>query len=313
MSRPHRALWWLIAVPAVSALVFMLFEGAPRSRGVAAAFLSSEEYKVWRTLVVGFTAIGVAVVPAVWDLYRRVCHEQRVVSKHGGQSFQVRLLWLGFAALLAAACSMQWVTARPGPLAGWPWRTTSLVAVGMLIVAPALVGIWLVAIVLGRVRDIIKAFERPQNGRVSWGGRQTEVLTQLRRIPTLLQRLLVTLSAAVSAVTLSTGALRLAVLTVQPKPPWPPADPLVFGGLFAVLLALSYLPGAVRLQDSRRMFVDAVSPIPRRRPDNDWYEDRERIQKLVIMEDSGNEGVQAAIAIVAPIVASLAAVLLPDK
>jgi len=75
----------------------------------------------------------------------------------------------------------------------------------------------------------------------------------------------------------------------------------------------SYLPAAIGLQAARREFAGVVAPIPGERLTDTWYEDRERVDKLVAVEDESKEGIQAALAILAPVAASLATILLPEK
>lgn len=251
-----------------------------------------------------------AYSPAIANLYWRQRRELSGAAGALGRPGSVWPSWLGFTALFAVVSVLQVFTARqPGPLPGWEWRTALLVAVGMLVMSPALVGVWVSGVVLGIVRETV--FDLRSHPAI-WNHRHAGVVERLRRIPIVLQRLLLTASAAVSAVTLSTGALRSAVTALPGEPPWPAADVLLYGGLFAVLLALSYLPAAVRLQDTRRALVDAVRPVPREQPDTEWYEHREHLEKLVALDDQRAEGLPAVIAVVAPLITSLASVLLAD-
>ena len=162
----------------------------------------------------------------------------------------------GLGRLWPAACGPcvgQFFFTGLHPIAGWRWRSAALFVIGLLIMAPAAVGLWLATGSLIRLRQDIAATPTPLEGQLHWDARQVDMVTWLTSLRTLVQRLLATLSAAVSAVTLSTGMLRAALLALpHPRQPisYPASAPLLLGLLFSILVALSYLPAAVNLQDA---------------------------------------------------------------
>src|SRR5829696_3282424 len=249
MVRPRLEGWriwaWLVALVAVPAGVAALTTLRSGNGTAANLVFRLEEYRLWRVLITGVTVIGVLVWPSIFGLYKSVVDLDHKVSgivglkgQERSRPIEVDHLWVLYWLLLVGLLAGNFLTSRSDPLPAWPWRTTALVAIGMLITAPALVGIWLSAVTLRRLRDAIGALDPPAAGELAWGAPQAEILERLREFPTLLQRLLATLSAAVSAVTLSTGALRLAVLKTPSGSTWPAADPVLYGAWFAALLAL---------------------------------------------------------------------------
>jgi hypothetical protein len=132
---------------------------------------------------------------------------------------------------------------------------------------------------------------------------------QLTDLRTLLARLLGALSAAVSAVTLSTGALRVALLAGPHPPSYPLAAPLLLGLFFSMFVALSYLPAAVSLQDACGEFAENVSPVPKNELSKTWTEERQMVEKLLPTGDGTKDAVQTSIAILAPLITSLSGVL----
>lgn len=109
---------------------------------------------------------------------------------------------------------------------------------------------------------------------------------------------------------LSTGALRAALLAMRHPPSYPAAAPLLLGLFFSIVVAVSYLPAAVNLQDACGDFAEKVSPIPTTTElSKTWAEDRQRVEKLLPTADDTKDAVQTSIAILGPLLTSLSAAL----
>lgn len=294
--------------------VFLLFTVKPGDTPDAAALPHLEQYTLWRLLIAGLTAVGIAVAPNLWALYGKLrkLHHEISADPEASKAPTISLtgLWRGYALLVAAIALEQFFLTRLHPIAAWRWRSTALFVIGLLIMAPAAVGIWLATPTLIRLRQVIKATTAGSDGQLLWGKQQTCTVRQLTQLRTLVQRLLAALSAAVSAVTLSTGALRAALLAMRHPPSYPAAAPLLLGLFFSIVVAVSYLPAAVNLQDACGDFAEKVSPIPTTTElSKTWAEDRQRVEKLLPTADDTKDAVQTSIAILGPLLTSLSAAL----
>jgi hypothetical protein len=295
--------------------VFELFTLKPGDGPDATALLNLGQYTLWRLLIAGLTAVGIAVTPNLWALYGKLVKLHREIpgtadpQASRAQANGLIGLWVGYGLLVVAIALGQFFSTGLDPIAAWPGRSAALFVIGLLIMAPAAVGIWLATATVIRFRQVIAATAARSDGQLLWGEQQARTVQQLTQLRTLLQRLLAALSAAVSAVTLSTGALRVALLAGPHPPSYPLAAPLLLGLFFSIVVALSYLPAAVNLQDTCGQFADKVSPIPTSELSKTWSEDRQRVEKLLPTGDGTKDAVQTSIAILAPLLTSLSAVL----
>jgi hypothetical protein len=304
----------LVAAAAGGAGVFTLFTAAQGPDPDARALLDLTQYTLWRLLIAGLTAVGVAIAPNLWRMYREVFDLHRLVAAASPQPGRTRTagpacLWVWYAVLVVAIVLGQFLSTSLQPMAGWQWRTATLFLVGLLVLSPAVTGMWLVTATLLRLHRVIEATPVSPDGQLQWDEQRAETVRQLIRLRTLSQRLLAAMSAAVSAVTVSTGTLRAALLAEPHPPAYPVAAPLLLGLFFSIIVAASYLPAATTLQDLCGDFADKVSPIPAGELSKDWSEQRQRVEKLLPTSDGVKDATQTSVAIIAPLVASLSSVL----
>jgi hypothetical protein len=302
----------LRAVVAVAAgtVIFLAFTLWPGDGADVDALLALPQYRLWRLLVAGSVVVGVAATPNLWALRRTMSKLLEDVSAASGRAPATeRRMWIGYALLAGALIAGQIASSDLHPLAGWRWRSGALFAVGFVIAMPAAVSMWLATPILTQIRSSIAAMKPPPDGQMAWGKVQEETIRRLADLRTLLHRLLAILATTVSTVTLATGALRVALLATPHPPSYPISAPLLLGLALSVVVAASYLPAAVQLQDTCSEFADKVVPVPSNELSETWAEDRQRVEKLLPTGDGAKDAVSTSLAIVAPVVTSLSGVL----
>jgi hypothetical protein len=86
LSMPVVLRWlaWLLVAGGAAWGVVVLFSRAPGTDRDATDFLGLEEYKLWLTLIAALTAVGVAVVPAIWAQFMRLVrlHQKVELASH---------------------------------------------------------------------------------------------------------------------------------------------------------------------------------------------------------------------------------------
>ena len=95
---------------------------------------------------------------------------------------------------------------------------------------------------------------------------------------------------------------------------FPALTPWLFGAGATVVLAAGYFPAYFALQHASRRLADAIYPLEWPiRPDQNWYADRTSFIALLKLETSPVESFRTGVVILAPLLGSLLATLLPVK
>ena len=136
---------------------------------------------------------------------------------------------------------------------------------------------------------------------------------------------ILTLTIAGVALVLGPGILALCLIwqrlrTTAPADGWSwpaagkQAGELLFGAGTTVVLAAGYFPAYFALQGASRRLTDAIYPLQQTdRPDQSWYADRESFIALLKLETGPVESFRTGVVILAPLLGSLLATLLPIK
>jgi hypothetical protein len=95
---------------------------------------------------------------------------------------------------------------------------------------------------------------------------------------------------------------------------FPALTPWLFGAGATVVLAAGYFPAYFALQGASRRLADAIYPLEQTdRPDQSWYADRASFIALLKLETGPVESFRTGVVILAPLLGSLLATLLPIK
>lgn len=133
-----------------------------------------------------------------------------------------------------------------------------------------------------------------------------------------LWRLLLTCAGAfalgVVAAVASAGALRGAFVAAYPDrhDEFPPANVLLFGGLFTLGLSVIAVPMAVAWRHRAQQLVEHACPLPPDgRPTAGWTEERERVEHMLHLDTPFVRNPLTLISVTAPLLVSALAAFLP--
>jgi hypothetical protein len=132
---------------------------------------------------------------------------------------------------------------------------------------------------------------------------------------TILQSQLTRLSALVILGTLTTAALRKAVLAVSTAHPsdFPAEYVLVFGAGLTILLFIVYVPSSQRLKQRAQEIVDNKFPVPNVL-DSDWQEQMQRRRDLATIlkiDETDRDLIQTTLTIGGPLITTIISLLIP--
>jgi hypothetical protein len=280
--------------------------------GDIGGFTSTVQFQAWAVAIALQLGLWGLLAPGLWRITRELWHRLPVTGRPS-----LALVIGGYVGLLALiAAALRFVPHNPSIPTVFSSRTAVLVWVGMVVVVPPIaIGMWLIQGVLGKLEATLQSTPRNRDTlELDWvmGGR--EIFEELLDLRGRLQQLLVLGGAIIGAATLTTGALRLAVLAWKPNASFPPDYPVLYGGFFTVVLAFLYGPAHVSLQRQGRAMLDGCWPLPPTvKPDEAWYKARQTAESMLGLTISVRDGFQTGAAILAPLVTSLITVLLPTK
>jgi hypothetical protein len=256
-------------------------------------FVKDARFLIWAVLLCAQSALWAVLAPSLWGSLRRL-H-----SDYGASRDLVRRVVVSTTVIVVLVVGFElfFSPAVPDyPLAHHRAKLLGLTAIGFVVTLLAIIGMWLVE----------AASERLPYAR------RLDALPEYLRLRGDLQRFLGSAAAIIGAATLSTGALRGAVLANVQGASFPPEYVLYYGAYFSVLLALAYAPAYLTCRDVGRQLVNTLLPLPSDGPDSwaDWYANRKALEGLMELEVATSRGVQTGLAIAAPFVGSAIGLLL---
>ena len=166
-----------------------------------------------------------------------------------------------------------------------------LVAIGCIVAAPGVIGIWLV--------------DRCVAQRLSPDRGVAQIVTYLR-----LKRYLDVyrsfLGIMLGLVVLAAGAQRAAIVAATHGTGFRPVFVLLFGGYNTLLLAVVYVPAYLRLVATGREIVDGIEPIPKKEKDMAVaLAQRQTLVNLFGLETSATDKLKSALFLLAPVFSSI--------
>lgn len=303
--------WVKLPPPLLSMIVFGLafcfagLLGVAGSDGTAVsdAFVKGVPWTVWRAVagaaLVVFAlltaqAIRILQHPDRWGFYPPPARRRRY--------------------LLCAAVSAAAVTAYriifPGvvpdlPVQSLQTRTGAVLLCGMLAAIPWLTIVWLAH---AECRELWQRDDDPLD----------EPQAHIRRLERLWQLLIVCVGAfmlGVVAAVAASGAIRGAFVSAHPDraDEFPPSNVLLYGGMFALGLAVIGIPMAVAWRNRAQQLVEHMCPLPASgRPSEEWLQERRRIEHLLHLDISILRNPLTILSVFAPLFVSALAAFLPQ-
>jgi hypothetical protein len=264
-----------------------------RASPASERFVKNERFLIWAALLCAQSALWVILAPPIWRSLRRLLSEygasRRLLVEIGVSAAVIVALVVGFVVVFGS-------TAPKYPL---PHRATKLhilTGAGFLVTLLALVGMWLVEAAIGRTGN----------------NQRTKAMVEYLRLRADLGRFLSAAAAIIAAATLSTGALRGAVLANVPGEKFPPEYVLYYGAYFSALLALAYAPAYITCREAGRRLADALLPLPDDESGSwaDWYANRKALEAMMELDIATSKGMQTGLAVAAPFLGSAIGLLL---
>jgi hypothetical protein len=261
-------------------------------------------FKLWAIMIGVETALWALLTPIAVGTLLRLRHNYPRARRAAPI-----LLYLPLATLLVTAPLV--VGAWPhGPLIR-PYNPTlfGLGIVGFVVTVPGVAGMWSILFVLGGVDQELR-----EHAQAPWSSVHAGILQDIQDLRLTLRRFLTCLGAQVAGVTLAAGAEHDALLTKGDTLDLPAVYVVLYGLLLTIAIALVYIPVRSALELRGNRLVACQFPVPENhQPEADWYSGRERLASLLEDRLPARQSVQTAVAILAPLVASLLAVLLPKS
>jgi hypothetical protein len=223
------------------------------------------------------------------------------------------------------------VTHGGGPLAYIDQRVLVLTILGLLVAMPAVLGMWFVLDVLESMSTNLEMLRHgvapamsltqvhaPRPGLLAHFGltKQREVnrhparawtqvhislVEDLIYLRSALRQFLIALGAVVGTATLTSGALRSALVAWNDAG-FSPSEVILYGLLFTALVAIVYLPVQTALERTMDELVEACYPLlAEENVSAAWYESRSLLRNHLRSGIRVGTGIQAAAAIIAPL------------
>jgi hypothetical protein len=274
----------------------------------AGAFLDNPESVVWLTLLCAQAGIWAIVFAGSRGALRELAAGAELPVAIAG--FSLIFVLVAFTVAVPAL-----TTGAPTPLPGHRPKLTGFIVLAFVAAGPWILAIWRIGTIARRLAAGARAGASGWKTELATGGKHPfDGYLGLRER---LGHAVTILSVIVVGITLSTGALRLAVLKWNEDPAsgpdfeFPPASVLVYGGFFSLLLALVYLPVQLRVLELGRHLRDDAAPVA---SSDHWRGDafkrRGEAEALLNLSAGPVASLQAGLAILAPLVTALVAALL---
>jgi hypothetical protein len=318
------ALWAKLPPPLLSVLVIGLAFGFEYLLGIhdsdgsqqSRDFVGSVPWTVWRSvsavalvvfLLLTVQAVRVLQAPSDWGF-----HPER----HRRRNY---LLTATGAAVTIALYRLTIHGDGPRvPVDHLDSRTNVVMLVALVPAVPWLAVVWLAHAECRDLNKFTRAGNEFANAMQDTRPNDPELyrnaVKQLQNLWELLVLCAGAFTLGVVAAVASSGALRGAYVALHPTSnDFPPANVLLYGGLFALALAVIAVPMATAWRNQARKFVDHVYPLPENgRPTVEWVEDRDRLERVLHLDVPFVRNPLTVVGVLAPLVVSALAAFLPE-
>jgi hypothetical protein len=279
---------------ALAAAVLLFFDalvGGSAWEEAGRRFLRRPETLVWLTLLAAQAGLWVVG----WGAARAL-----LAQLSEGRSRAVTITGFALVGLLVVAVivlpAVTTPTATPLPL--HRPKIITFIVLGALAAAPWIEAIWRVGTIATKRGAVLEADESAPLAFDSY-----------LRLREQLGQAVVVLGVIVAGLTLTTGALRLAILKETPAADFPISSVLVYGGFFSLLLALIYVPVQLRMIALGNRLRDRAVPITAA-ADLDAFKRRGEAETVLQLSAGPIASMQAGLAVLAPLLTALLGQLL---
>lgn len=321
--------WTKVPPPLLSMIVLGSALGLSGLLGVAGssgtrasdAFVASVPWTVWRAIA------GAALVVFVLLTAQAI----RILQHPDRWGFfpppgrRRRYLWCASVAAVAVA-AYRLIFAGSGPdlpVQGLQVRTGGVLVAALLAAIPWLTIVWLAH---AECRDLDKITPQPAaapgneyaDAMEDEAGSSELYGPAVRQLEGLWQLLLVCATAftlGIVAAVASSGALRGAFVSAHPQraDEFPPSNVLLYGGMFAIGLAVIAVPMGVAWRNRAQQLVEHACPLPLNgRPTEQWAAERHRIEHLLHLDTPVVRNPLTMVGVLAPLAVSVLAAFLPE-
>jgi hypothetical protein len=322
-KRPRRRWWSLPPVVTVAwgALFFgavvLLDIGASTGTASSKAFIVGAPWLVWRIAAGAFIVLSVILIVIAVETLRS--------SETWGLTVSPGQLWAYLGMALLAVIAIGTVIKLSGahvsqnlPVRALGFRTGAALFAGLAAGVPWLVIVWLGAAECNTLKD--RVLKLPQGGLLdaktpanAEGYRK--IINQLLNLWRLLNNCALAFAVAVVAIIVATGALRAAFLSAYPAraSQFPPANVLVYGGFWALVLVVITLPMAAAWRDRARQVVERGYPLPADgQPTESWVSARARLEHLLHLDVPVLRNPLTALSVFTPLITATLAAFIPQ-
>jgi len=264
----------------------------------SALFTDTSSFAVW-SILVGFEC---ALWLNIWIGLQPV--NTQIKEKLINSPFLPSLLILLLFALLIRV-ALYFYPSIDSPLYGQFFRSQILHLGTFAALLPGALGAWRIRVWLNQFKD--------EGAPDAIDSRAGPILSDLLFAGRALQQFLLFSSAVVVVAVLRVGAFRNAFLDYTARADAFPVDLLLlYGLLFTIVLSFIYLPILARLAECKRQVRETLYPMPDDgRPNEDWYNARDRLGQLLQISRNPIEKIQSTLPIFGPLLGSILALFLP--
>jgi hypothetical protein len=318
--------WLRLPPPARTMILFSLLFGFAALLGVAGStgtevsttFVHGVPWTIWR--VVAAAALVVFVVLTVQAV--RVLQHPSNWGMYPSRERSARyLITATVGAVAVTGYRRLFPDAGPDlPVQALEWRTGGVLMAGLLASIPWLTIVWLAH---AECHDLGKQSYRRSGDEFRTlmdesNGDPAHLRPAIDRLLRLWQLLLLCVGAftvGVVAAVATAGALRGAFVSAYPnrKAEFPPSNVLLYGGMFALGLAVIAVPMALAWRTRAEELLDHACPLPSNgRPTEEWMAERHRIEHLLHLDHSVLRNPLTILSVIAPLLISGLAAFLPQ-
>lgn len=258
-------------------------------------FANTLGYAVWIASVVGTLMLSTFLSGLVWRDFQRVWSLAGKKTRYG--TIAVYSL-VGIATIFGTF----WVISPLyTPLFFFNWRALALSVVALVASATCFCGLLLINGVVHK-RAASRGLDSTSAG---------ELIMELMKMRSDLRKFLICTAVAITAIMISLGAF-LNALNAYYETDFSSTGILVFGAIFAVLLAVISIPAYVAWQVSAQALRDHLYQVPRDgRPSQEWYQGRSDLETLLEMQVGTGQRFAVLAGIASPIIISIISVFIP--
>jgi hypothetical protein len=259
-------------------------------------FANTPSYAIWVASVSGVLMLATFLSGLAWRDFQRAWRFAGKATRYGTLGAYILV---GIATIFGTF----WVISPLyTPLFFFNWRALALSVVVLVASTSCFCGLLLVNGIAHK-RAASRGFDSISPG---------ESIRELMRIRSDLRKFLICTAVIITGIMVSLGALRNSLSAYYYGADLSSTGILVFGAVFAGLLAMISIPAYIAWRASAQALRDDLYPLPRDgRPSKEWYQGRSNLETLLEMRVGTGQRFAVLAGIASPIVISIVSVFIP--